>query len=133
MSLFLSHKYLNPFEEHKNGTYHHVAPSLSGPKSLYFKSRGELFLWNRIWYLSWFWLAGRQYIKYLQFLLKYFWGCYFHVIRMSNLRHTMVDGAEFWISCKRPAYLSSFSRLQLIQKLAPSTIMWHQCDIRIEN
>ena len=34
----------------------------------------------------------------------------------------MVDGAEFWISCKRPAFLSSFSRLQVVQNSAP---MWH--------
>jgi hypothetical protein len=39
-------------------------------------------------------------------------------IQMSHWRHTMVDGAKFWISCKRPAFLSSFSRLQLIQKSA---------------
>ena len=31
----------------------------------------------------------------------------------------------------RLALLSSFSRLQLIQNLAPSTIMWRQCDIQI--
>ena len=39
-------------------------------------------------------------------------------IRMSHWRHTMVDGAEFWISCKRPAFLSVFSHLQMIQNLA---------------
>ena len=43
----------------------------------------------------------------------------------------MVDGPEFWISCKRPAFLGSFNHLQVIQNLAPSTIMWRQCDIRI--
>ena len=32
----------------------------------------------------------------------------------------------------RLALLSSFSRLQLIQNLAPSTIVWRQFDIRIE-
>ena len=41
---------------------------------------------------------------------------------MSHWLHMMVDGAEFWISCKRPAFLSSFSSLQVIQNLAPSTI-----------
>ena len=39
-------------------------------KSLYisYKSSGELFLWNRIWYLGWFW-AGWQYctVKYATF------------------------------------------------------------------
>ena len=43
----------------------------------------------------------------------------------------MVDGAEFRISCKRPAFLSSFSRLQVIPNLAPSTIVWRQCDIQM--
>ena len=36
----------------------------------------------------------------------------------------MVDGTEFWTSCKQPSFLCSFSHLQLIQNLAPSTIMW---------
>ena len=41
----------------------------------------------------------------------------------------MVDGAEYliWLG-----FLSAFSHLQLIQNLAPSTICWCQCDIRIE-
>ena len=52
-------------------------------------------------------------------------------IWMSHLRHTMVDGSKFWISYQRLAFLSSFSRWQLIQNLAPSTIVWHQCDIWI--
>ena len=43
----------------------------------------------------------------------------------------MVDAAELLINCKQPAFLSSFSRLQVIQNLAPSTIVWHQCDIRM--
>ena len=34
----------------------------------------------------------------------------YYIIRMSHWRHTMVDGAEFWISCKWPAFLSSFSQ-----------------------
>ena len=53
-------------------------------------------------------------------------------IRMSHFRHTMVDGAEFWISSKQPAFLSSFSPTQVIQNSAPSTIVWRQCDFRIE-
>ena len=52
-------------------------------------------------------------------------------IRMSHWCHTIVYGAEFWISCKRPAFLSTFSRLQKIQNSAPSTILGRQCDIRI--
>ena len=50
---------------------------------------------------------------------------------MSHWRHMTVDGAEFWISCKQPAFLSSFSHLQVIHNLVPSTIVWHQCDIWI--
>ena len=52
-------------------------------------------------------------------------------IRMSHWHHTMVDGAEFWISCQRPNLLRKPSHWQLIQNLAPSTIVWHQCDIRM--
>ena len=37
-----------------------------------------------------------------------------------NWRHTVVDGTKFWISYKWPAFLSSFSRWQLIQKAVPS-------------
>ena len=43
----------------------------------------------------------------------------------------MVDGAEYWISWKHPAFLSKFSCLQVIQNSAPSTIVCHQCDIQI--
>ena len=50
---------------------------------------------------------------------------------MSHWHHTMVDGSEFWIGYQRLAFLSGFSRWQLIQKSATSTIVWCQCDIRI--
>ena len=40
-------------------------------------------------------------------------------IRMQHWRRPATDGAEFWISCKRPAFLSSFSRLQVIQNKRP--------------
>ena len=43
----------------------------------------------------------------------------------------MVDGAEVWNSCKQPASLSSFSCLQTIQHLPPSTILSRQYDIQI--
>ena len=52
-------------------------------------------------------------------------------IRMSHWHLQMVDGTEFWICCKWLAFLITFSRLQVIQNLAPSTISWYQCDIRI--
>ena len=52
---------------------------------------------------------------------------------MSYWCHTMVDGFKFWISQQRLAFLSSFSRWQLIQNLAPFTIVRRQCDIRITN
>ena len=51
---------------------------------------------------------------------------------MSHWRHTMVDGAKIWISYQQPAFFISSSHWQLIQNLAPSTIVWRQCDIRIE-
>ena len=62
------------------------------------------------------------------------WSCELwraSTIRMSHWCHTMVDGAKFWISCQWLAFLSIFSRWQLIQNSAPSTIMWRQCDIQI--
>ena len=52
-------------------------------------------------------------------------------IGMSHLRHTMVDGAKFRIRYQRLAFLSSFGRWQLIQNLAPSTMVWRQYDIQI--
>ena len=52
-------------------------------------------------------------------------------IQMSHWRHQVTEGAEFWISCKRPASLSKFSHLQLIQNLAPSVTWRHQSDLRI--
>ena len=40
-----------------------------------------------------------------------------YLIRMSYWHWRMsVDGAEFWIRCKPPAFLSSFSCLQVIQR-----------------
>ena len=50
---------------------------------------------------------------------------------MSHWRHNMVDGAEFWIACKRLKLLRKADRLQLIQNSVPSTIVWCQFDIRI--
>ena len=43
-------------------------------------------------------------------------GCHIDATRM-------LDGAEFYISCNRPAFLGSFSALQVIQNSAPSTIV----------
>ena len=43
----------------------------------------------------------------------------------------MVHGAEFQITCKRLKLRRKAGRLQLIQNLAQSTILWRQCDIRI--
>ena len=40
-------------------------------------------------------------------------------IRMHHCRIPATDGVEFWIICKRPAFLSSFSPLQLIQNKRP--------------
>ena len=42
------------------------------------------------------------------------------------------QGRLFWIVCKRPSFLSSFSRLQLIQNSAPSVAGMRQCDIRMQ-
>ena len=50
---------------------------------------------------------------------------------MSHWRCWATEGAEFWVSCNWPAFLSNFSCLQLIQKSAPSNARGRQCDIRI--
>ena len=52
-------------------------------------------------------------------------------IWMLHWRHTMLDGAEFWISCQRLKLLRKDGHWQLIQNSVPSTIMWRQCDIRM--
>ena len=40
-------------------------------------------------------------------------------IQMQHCRIKATDGLEFWISCKRPAFHSSFSLLQVIQNKRP--------------
>ena len=50
---------------------------------------------------------------------------------MSHWCHKMVNGAKCLISYQRLAFLSSFGPWQLIQNLAPSSIIWRQCDIEI--
>ena len=50
---------------------------------------------------------------------------------MSHWRRRATEGAEFWISCKRPAFLSNFSHLQLIQNSPFSVARRRQCDIWI--
>ena len=40
-------------------------------------------------------------------------------IRIQHWRPKATDGAKFWISCKRPAFLRTFSRLQMIQNKRP--------------
>ena len=40
-------------------------------------------------------------------------------IRMSRWRSQTTEGAEFWITCKQLAILSSFSYLQVIQNKRP--------------
>ena len=54
-------------------------------------------------------------------------------IWMSHWRRRATEGADFWISCKQPAFLSSFSCLQLIQNLAPYVTRQRQCDILLNN
>ena len=53
-------------------------------------------------------------------------------IRMSNWHHKIVEGAKFWIIYQQLRLLSVFIRWQLIQNLAPSTILWRHCDIKID-
>ena len=44
----------------------------------------------------------------------------------------MVDGTKFCISYQRLVFFNSLGLLQIIQNLAPSTIVWRQCDIPIQ-
>ena len=53
-------------------------------------------------------------------------------IGMSHWRHMMVDGTKFYISCKWLRSLREASRWKLIHNSAPFTIVWCQCDIRID-
>ena len=51
------------------------------------------------------------------------WIYWKKVIRMQHWRPKATDGAKFWISCKRPAFLRTFSRLQMIQNKRPWTVV----------
>ena len=51
---------------------------------------------------------------------------------MSNWYHTMVDGTDFSINCQQLSLLKKACCWQLIQNLAPSAIVWRQCDIRTD-
>ena len=84
-----------------------------------------LFLSNWIkWMASFIWFFFLlNWIFYVRYIL--------HIIRMSHWHQQMVDGAEFWISCKWLKALRKASQSQLIKCSAPSTICWRQCDIRI--
>ena len=83
-------------------------------------------------------IVFKQTTKWLGYKLR-FWtgqlqnlGSEVLIIWMSHWCHTMVDGAELWINCQWPAFLSILSRWQLIQNSAPSTIVRRQCNIRIQ-
>ena len=66
----------------------------------------------------------------MNFVENWLWkpdfGAFCHLptmsIWMSHWHHTMVDGAEFWISCQRLKLLWKASQWKLIQSSAPSTI-----------
>ena len=61
------------------------------------------------------------------------WNLFSHenIIQMSHWHCRTTEGTEFWITCERLAFLSSFSRLQVIQNAAPSVVRQCQCDIWI--
>ena len=54
----------------------------------------------------------------------------FNLIQVSHWHRRATEGAEFWISCKGPAFLSNFTRLQLIQNSVPSVARQLQCSVR---
>ena len=45
--------------------------------------------------------------------------CQTFITRMSHRHRQTTEGAEFWITCKQLAFLSSFSHLQVIQNKRP--------------
>ena len=49
---------------------------------------------------------------------------------MSNWRHMMLDDIEFLLNCQQLRIPRKASRWKLVQNLAPSNILWCQCDIR---
>ena len=65
-------------------------------------------------------------------MLEWRWGfTNFNEALLDNWRHMKVDGAKFWISYKRLAFLSILSHWQLIQNSASSTIVWCQSDFQM--
>jgi hypothetical protein len=79
-------------------------------KSFYvYKSCSELFLWNRIWVLDWFW-ADQQYWKFLQgiLLLKMYFLC-FHGQKNYNVNvifgsNGLKTHTELWVAQKEIAH-----------------------------
>ena len=69
--------------------------------------------------------------RYRSCSLSYLMIVFILRIWMSHWCGRAAEGAKFWIRSKRPAFLSNFSRLQLIQNSAPSVARWRQCDIQI--
>ena len=67
--------------------------------------------------------------NYLSLHFFMFWQRYtYPAVTYAASQH---QGHLFWIVCMRPAFLRSFSRLQLIQNSAPSVAGMRQCDIQI--
>ena len=131
MSLFLSHKYLNPFEEHKNGTYHHVAHSLSGSKSFYISHVVNYFYETEfdIW-------ASPQAVCKITAIsaeVSYFWGyILFSCYPAVTYAAAKLQGRLFWITFKWFKLLRKAGHLQLIQNSVPSVAGQPQCCIRIK-
>ena len=59
-------------------------------------------------------MESKNILAWTRSLLKLYFSCSF-CIRMSHWCHTLVDGVEFWISCRWLAFLNSFSCSQVIQ------------------
>ena len=78
---------------------------------------------NTVWNSATFPKNLTQFLKRLTTIISPLW--------MSHWHQQMVDGADFWISCKWLKALKKASQWQLIKCSAPSTICWRQCDIRI--
>ena len=58
-------------------------------------------------------------LNVMMFTSKWYFYYKYEPIQMQHWRPKATDGAKFWTSCKRPAFLRTFSRLQMIQNKRP--------------
>ena len=65
---------------------------------------GEISLALASWSIEKFWRLGFLHRVHIAWVLTFQFQCHLY-IRMSHWHHTIVDGAKFWITCKRQKLL----------------------------